>query len=61
MSLLISILILLGLHATPDQLNDQAYVSENQTTINRANTIIDNNWYRISEGGVVIIDEDVAN
>ena len=56
MDLLIAILICLKVYASPNMLNDQQFLNENQGSIEKAAIIINNNYYKV-EGGVVIIDE----
>jgi|GEM_PF-6191136 len=60
MDLLIAILLCLHLYATPDKLNNAEFVEQNETTIERARTIIDHHWYHYGEDGGVVIDEGVG-
>jgi hypothetical protein len=57
MDLIIAILIALGLLASPD-LYDERYEMENRESIERAQTIVDNGWYKEIDGGIVV-DEDI--
>lgn len=60
MDLLIAILLCLNLYATPERLNDAEFVQQNQPTVDRARTIMDNQWYHYNGDGGVVIDNGVG-
>jgi hypothetical protein len=60
MDLFIAILMCLHLYATPDKLNNTEFVQQNQEAIDRARTIINNQWYHYSDDGGVVVDVGVG-
>lgn len=58
MELIVAILMALGFLTSPDLYNDE-YRATRQAEIDRANYVIDNNYYREEErdGGVIIVIE----
>jgi hypothetical protein len=61
MDLLILILMLLGLQASPDQLNNPDYLQTNQATISQGKHIVDDGLYHVDDNGVIIIDDSTGD
>ena len=60
MDLLIAILLLLQVYATPDTINIPEFRDANREKIDDAQRIVDNRWYHYSSDGGVVIDHGVG-
>ncbi len=62
MELLIAILMFLGMNTNAEQLNNEEYSKNNQTTIEQAKNIIESNEYKFDEEKkIVIIDNGTGD
>ena len=59
--ILIAILQLLGVVATPDQLNNDTFKQQNQIEISKATEIYNTNHYTLRDGVVVVDDISTRN
>jgi hypothetical protein len=54
LNILIAILQVLGVFATPELMNNADFLKQNENSIKRAETIYNTNSYHIKDGGVIV-------